>query len=158
MQKQFNLPPFPFIIDGVYWQGVNYGNAAAFEHAAPYNRHLSETIEGIKSAAQSDESAIINTLHVIGVLRAGSLLWFEKFIKAGLDLQPLLDSDGATILPLMADLRPGRLSSWLTGANLNINEEIINNAQTDEGCEALLNLIKPEKPIQGEATVEKAHS
>ena len=154
----FNLPPFPFIIDAIYWQGVNYGNAAAFELAAPHQRHLSEIIKEIKSAAQSNELADINVLHVISVLRAGSLLWFEKFIKAGLDLQPLLDSDGATILPLMADLNPERLSDWLTGINFDINEEIINDSRTEKGRDALLNLIKAEKNMPQKATIEKANS
>ena len=81
----------------------------------------------------------------VDTLHARSLPWFEKFMAAGLDLQSLHDWNGQLILPLMADLSPERLSTWLEGKTFNITQQIINNTPTPEGRAGLQNLINQEK-------------
>ena len=100
---------------------------------------------GIKSSAKSNTPADINVIDVEDVLRAQTLLWFERLIKAGLNLQTLIDKGYSSILPLMADLCPNRLSAWLNGVNFNITQQTIDDARTPEGRDALMRLSNSEK-------------
>ena len=141
----FNLPVFPYFIDLMSRYAVRFGNTIAFELAASRRANLSKTISRIKSSAKSNTPADINIIDVEDVLRARSLLWFERLIEAGLNLQTLIDKGYSSILPLMADLRPNRLSAWLNGVNFNITQQTIDDARTPEGRDALMKLSKSEK-------------
>ena len=78
-------------------------------------------------------------------IKAYGLLWFEKFVAAGLHIQSLIDSDDGEVLPRMADLSPERLSTWLKGKTVNTTQQTIDQPRTPEGRDALLKLINREK-------------
>jgi len=121
---------------------ANSGNTVAYELAAENSTRLKNLLLQLESGNVSDTSLIY---FVRDSLKAGSVLWFEKFLHAGLNLQDILESDGSTILPLMADLSPERLSTWLKGMQLNITQQMIDEVRTTEGRDALLGMIEPEK-------------
>jgi hypothetical protein len=79
---------------------------------------------------------------VIGALKAGSVLWFDKFLQAGLNLQDLLDAHGDEVLPLMADLNPSGLMTWLQDLNLRVTQQMIDQARTSEGKAILVDLMQ----------------
>lgn len=130
------------------------GNSMAFDVAAYHQDIFVEIASGLKSLADPESSLKVQGL-VINTLRAKSLHWFEKFIDAGLNLRSLIDSNSETIVPLMADLSPDRLSHWLKGITFKVTDEIINNAQTKEGKDALENLAKLEKSTHQKTDTKK---
>ena len=67
---------------------------------------------------------------IIDALKAGSLLWFDKFLQAGLNLQDLLDTHGNEVLPLMADLNPSGLMTWLQDLNFSVTQVMIDQARS----------------------------
>jgi hypothetical protein len=78
----------------------------------------------------------------IDALKAGSILWFDKFLQAGLNLQDLLHTRGNEVLPLMADLNPSLLMTWLQDLNFNVTQLMIDQARTSEGKSILENLMQ----------------
>ena len=106
-------------------------NTASTAYVDSTNRSSSNTpsmgtrdklVSEITSVSDQDTTLRIQGL-AINALHARSLLWFEKLMTAGLNLQALLDSDGETILPLMADLSPARLGTWLEGMTFGITQD-----------------------------------
>ncbi len=119
-------------------------NTTAFEFGMAHLDVFDYLNDMMKSQEDPECAPIIRGL-VISTIHARSLLWFEKFMAAGLHLQPLIDSDSELILPLIADLHPERLSTWLSGMKYTINDQMIEDTRTSQGRDALLKLIKPEK-------------
>lgn len=141
----------------MYLYAAAVGNTTAFEFAASHRDDFDDLVSEMKSSASPDSAIKIKGL-VINTLRARSLLWFEKFMTAGLNLQPLIDSDGATLLPLMADFCPARLSAWLKNTRFSINQQMIDDTGTPEGRDALMKLIQSEKKDTPKTDVEKSDS
>ena len=141
----------------MYLYAAAVGNTTAFEFAASHRDDFDDLVSEMKSSASPDSAIKIKGL-VINTLRARSLLWFEKFMTAGLNLQPLIDSDGATLLPLMADFCPARLSAWLKNTRFSINQQMIDDTGTPEGRDALMKLIQSEKKDPPKTDVEKSDS
>ena len=133
------------------------GNTTAFEFGAAHQDKFDKLVSEITSVSDQDTTLRIQGL-AINALHARSLLWFEKLMTAGLNLQALLDSDGETILPLMADLSPARLGTWLEGMTFGITQQTIDDARTAEGRDALLALIQAEETALQKADTEKADS
>ncbi|NCW78213.1 MAG: hypothetical protein EBV64_09670 [Oxalobacteraceae bacterium] len=61
-------------------------------------------------------------------------------------------------MPLMADLSPARLGTWLEGMTFGITQQTIDDARTAEGRDALLALIQAEETALQKADTEKADS
>jgi len=140
----FDMPRDGFYVNPMYTNAARGGNTKAFEFT------LSRSSKFDRFLAKLESDPTVNFLgskqiHIIQTLQARSLLWFEKYIAAGLDLQSLIDSDEEVVLPLMADLSPERLSTWLKGMTVNITPYMIDQTRTPGGRDALLKLIKREK-------------
>lgn len=133
------------------------GNTIAFEFGMAHLDVFDQMAEEIKFQSEP-KTALKIKARLTNMLQAGSLLWFQKYLDTGLKLQPLLDSHGGSILPLMADLSPGHLSTWLRGLTFTITEEMFNKVRTDEGRNALLELINPEKAVNENTEAEKTDS
>ncbi len=82
--------------------------------------------------------------HECLALQAGSKLWFDRFITAGLDLTAMLKTYGPDLVPMLADMDPAGLPSRLKGYRVKIDEKMIEAARTDEGRQALLSMRKAE--------------
>ncbi len=78
--------------------------------------------------------------HEYLALQAGSKLWLDRFIAAGLDLGAMLDTLGPDVVPMLADTDPEGLPSLLKGLGVKVDEEMIAAARTDQGRQALLAL------------------
>lgn len=116
-------------------------NRVAFELAANTLYKFGSNFMGLKSGKQVFSGYFLNA-KMISALKVGSLRWFEEFLRAGMNLQDLLDDHGSEVLPLMADLSPSRLATWLDGLTYTLSEEMIAQTTTAEGAAALSALMK----------------
>lgn len=78
--------------------------------------------------------------HEYLALQAGSKLWFDRFIAAGLNLKVMLATIGPDMVTMLADMDPEGLPSRLKGYGVTIDEEMIMSTRTDEGRQALLSM------------------
>lgn len=117
------------------------GNAVAYEIAAAHSVALNKLIESMQLGSPDLDRQWLDQ-EVINALNAGSLLWFEKFLQAGLNLRDLLDARGDEALPLMADLNPSGLMTWLQDLNFSVTQQMIDQARTSEGKATLADLMK----------------
>ncbi len=118
---------------------VQCGNTVAYEIAAGYSDRLNKLFVAVKSGSADANRHLLDE-EAIDALKAGSLLWFDKFLQAGLNLQDLLDTRGNEVLPLMADLNPSLLMTWLQDLNFSVTQLMIDQARTSEGKAVLENL------------------
>ena len=120
---------------------VQCGNTVAYEIAAGYSDRLNKLFVAVKSGSADANRHLLDE-KAIDALKAGSLLWFDKFLQAGLNLQDLLDTRGNEVLPLMADLNPSLLMTWLQDLNFSVTQVMIDQARTSEGKAVLENLMQ----------------
>lgn len=136
------VPNFPHgqdaLLDVLRFASYHHNREAfdiAAERSAIYRRkprHLDSSLTVSKSSFD----------HEFLALQAGSALWFDRFIAAGLNLTAMLNTYGPDLVPMLADMDPESLPSRLKGYGVKIDEEMIAAARTDEGREALLSLRK----------------
>ncbi len=115
-------------------------NTAAFDFAAAHSFTLKRLLSRVEADKDFQNKKSLRAA-VKNTLEAGSLIWFQKFLQAGINLQKLLDSDDE-ILPLMADLSPNLLTTWLQDLQFSITEQTIDMALTDEGRAVLATLME----------------
>ncbi len=139
------LPGDHYFVRGMLFSmgefSVKSGNAVAYEIAAAHSVALNKLIESMHSGSADLDRRLVDQ-EVIGALKAGSVLWFDKFLQAGLNLQDLLDAHGDEVLPLMADLNPSGLMTWLQDLNLRVTHQMIDQARTSEGKATLADLMQ----------------
>lgn len=137
-----SLPDFP---QGqiALLQALNFAshlyNRDAFEIAAERSTMYRRKPKPIDSQSPVSEATFD---HEFLALQAGSKLWFDRFIAAGLDLWAMLKVYGNDLVPILADMDPGGLPSRLKDYGVKIDEEMIAGARTEEGRQALLAMRK----------------
>ncbi len=137
-----SLPDFP---QGqiALLQAMNFAshlyNREAFEIAAERSTMYRRKPKPLDSQSPVSESTFD---HEFLALQAGSKLWFDRFIAAGLDLWAMLKVYGNDLVPMLADMDPEGLPSRLKNYGVKIDDEMIAAARTDEGRQALLAMRK----------------
>lgn len=143
----FKMKRDSYFVGPMITLAADKGNTAAFEFAVNYSSKFDRLLSELKSGGTAAEPQINEEL-VIRTLHARSLLWFEKCLAAGLDLQSLIASKGDPVLPLMADLSPERMKHWLKGLTFTITDQIIDQTRTGAGRAALIELRDALKEAQ----------
>lgn len=131
------LPDFPHGQQNLYEALVAASwshNREAFEIAAGRSWLYRNKPKTIDSALPLTESSFD---HEFLALKAGSALWFQRFMKAGLDLHAMLRTLGPRLLPLIADVDPDLLPSLRNEIVVKIDEHMVVAARTEEGRQAL---------------------
>ena len=144
----FSLPEFPRGQGSLYdaliaacWSGNRDAFEIAAERSQIYRRKPKSRDHNLPQAESTFD-------HEFLALKAGSRKWFDRFIAAGLDLTAMLTTCGAKLVPLIADVDPDGLRSWLSGHPVKIDDPMIKVARTDRGRQALqeLRASLPGKP------------
>ena len=86
--------------------------------------------------------------YVFQAVDVGSLRWFDAFVDAGFDLQEYIGLSARDFLPRLADLDPAGLKKRLTGYKLPTDDTILESCKTEQGRQALRELMKANLALQ----------
>ncbi len=115
---------------------------AAWEFAAD---RLPRMLEFVNTVREKNFKPFIHVFHAVEV---GSLRWFDAFMNAGFDLQEYIDLSARDVLPRLADLDPAGLQKRLAGYKLPTDDTILAWCKTEQGRQALSELMKANLALQ----------
>lgn len=111
------------------------GNRTAFEYAAERSLMVGRIFDELSTRTESAQAAAAGLAY--SALRVGSLKWFDKLLKDGVDLQRVLDTDFDAVA-LLSDLDPDGLHDRLRSVRCQIDEDMIESTHTEAGRKALV--------------------
>lgn len=115
---------------------------AAWEFAADRSPYIGQLLNIVR---EKNFKPFFNVKQAVDV---GSLRWFDKFVDAGFDLQEYIRLGARDFLPRLADLDPAGLQKRLTGYKLPTDDTILASCKTEQGRQALSELMKSNLALQ----------
>lgn len=115
---------------------------AAWEFAADRSPHIGQRLNNVR------EKNFKLFIYVKQAIDVGSLRWFDKFVDASFDLQEYIHLGAQDFLPRLADLDPAGLQKRLAGYKLPTDDTILASCKTEQGRQALSELMKANLALQ----------
>ena len=128
----------------IQYHAKRNGNKAAWEFAVNRDSYFSSLLKGVWEG----ENLTLSTYMIEQMLALGSLNSLATSLTTGIHLQQKIDLSGERILPLLADLDPEGLKSRLAGCRLPSDDTILASCKTEQGRQALSELLKAHLALQ----------